>query len=577
MYSYEYLISINHGPSLTTTNIGVIVKIPPWLLGSSRQFDLNAITEILPQEISFSIESSDKFSPEQLFIDLVRKLHSLNGASTLSIETVEISESEKYFILDYLNYHATYEIAKLSLDILSYALNSQTEPQFNLSNEVAFKLRQISYLLPGVQAMQMMEKARELNIPYYPIEKMPSSILYGQGKNAVLYDHVSSEFDSQIGVALQANKVRTNGILKLLGYPATDQYVAPNQEIYSKITKDLSFPYVVKPPASRLGKGVYCCVTNAKDAIKAFQYARKYSNDVVIVEEFVEGNDYRITVSSGKINAVTLNLPPSVVGDGIRTIRTLIDDENLNRKNLSDQEYALKEIEVDDLTLLSLKKDGLSLDDVPEEGAKIILRGNSNLGTGGTRQNINPESVHPDNLEMAVSISKALRLDAIGVDFMTPDISKSWQSCGKILEINTRPLLTPAMVEKLLKDQFADRNFGRIKADLIVSDDNSWAFGVFEKKYGNSIDIGYTDTNNTTVNGKAVILDDRSIYQRCLALLMRPELAHIVVAVSPEEIRKNGLPLDQFDRCFYDRSIEEKMPGIKELISTIIDQIDYIE
>ena len=59
--------------------------------------------------------------------------------------------------------------------------------------------------------------------------------------------------------------------------------------------------------------------------------------------------------------------------------------------------------------------------------------------TGGTAIDVT-DLVHPDNREMAIRAAATVGLDVCGVDFLTPDISRSFKDIGGgICELNAAP------------------------------------------------------------------------------------------------------------------------------------------
>ena len=76
---------------------------------------------------------------------------------------------------------------------------------------------------------------------------------------------------------------------------------------------------------------------------------------------------------------------------------------------------------------------------VLKDGEIFYLRSTGNLSTGGTAIDMT-DQVHPDNREMAQRAAKAIGLDVAGVDFITPDITRSYKDIGgAICEINAAP------------------------------------------------------------------------------------------------------------------------------------------
>ncbi|HVI00651.1 MAG TPA: Mur ligase family protein, partial [Enhygromyxa sp.] len=72
-------------------------------------------------------------------------------------------------------------------------------------------------------------------------------------------------------------------------------------------------------------------------------------------------------------------------------------------------------------------------------GEELYLRSTGNLSTGGTAVDLT-DVVHFDNREMAVRAASAIGLDVAGIDFITPDISRSHREVGgAICEVNAAP------------------------------------------------------------------------------------------------------------------------------------------
>ena len=82
---------------------------------------------------------------------------------------------------------------------------------------------------------------------------------------------------------------------------------------------------------------------------------------------------------------------------------------------------------------------GYTAESVLVEGEVFYLRSTGNLSTGGTAIDMT-DSCHPDNREMAIRAAKTIGLDVAGVDFLTPDITRSYKDVGGgICEVNAAP------------------------------------------------------------------------------------------------------------------------------------------
>lgn len=159
----------------------------------------------------------------------------------------------------------------------------------------------------------------------------------------------------------------------------------------------------------------------------------------VIVEACQTGNDYRLLVIDGRLVAAARRVPGHVMGDGRHTIGELMEIVNSDPRRGIGHEKVLTRLVVDDQARRLLDRAGLTLDSVLPEGEVFHLRSAANLSTGGTAIDVT-DAVHEDNRLMAECAVKAIGLDVGGVDFISPDISRSYKEVGgAVVEINAAP------------------------------------------------------------------------------------------------------------------------------------------
>ena len=191
-------------------------------------------------------------------------------------------------------------------------------------------------------------------------------------------------------------------------------------------------------PSIQIRKAYCTDISNYRELERAYNTATKYSH-AVIVEKYIPGNDYRLLVVGGKMVAAAQRKPPCIMGDGIRSIRELIDIENENPMRGSDHEKPLTWIRLDDMSKQVLAKEGYDEDSIPEKGRTVLLRHNGNLSTGGTASDCTQE-VHPENARIAVAAAQLMELDIAGIDITCIDISKPLTSeNGALIEVNAAP------------------------------------------------------------------------------------------------------------------------------------------
>lgn len=229
-------------------------------------------------------------------------------------------------------------------------------------------------------------------------------------------------------------KMLTNQVLEKAGIPVPKQVSLFSKEDALKFFKEYK-DIVIKPSQQLGGIGVTLLPESNKDVTKAFKEANKHSksNDRVKVlgEEFLHGENYRFLVVGDKVVGIVRRKSAHVIGDGVHTIKQLIEITNKQRK-----ENILKPIKIDNEVKLRLRNQNITFNHIPENNKEIILRYNCNLTTGGTTEECSKEV---DNYykELAITAVKAIGSKFGGVDIIAEDITKP-SKCG-INEINYNP------------------------------------------------------------------------------------------------------------------------------------------
>lgn len=203
-----------------------------------------------------------------------------------------------------------------------------------------------------------------------------------------------------------------------------------------KYARNLKFPLIVKPNSRSQGEGVYK-ISNAKRLRKILE-ALFGKNDIVLIEKYVPGKDYRIVVLDGKVEIAYERKPLSVTGDGKRSVEELFD-----KKINALKRYRKINVDFSDPRILEKLKEHykLSPKKVLEVGREITLLDNANLSSGGEAIDIT-DSIHGDYKNLAVKIAATMNLRFAGVDLIVPqDITKaiSGGNYPICLEVNSSP------------------------------------------------------------------------------------------------------------------------------------------
>ncbi|MGE5484191.1 MAG: cyanophycin synthetase [Ignavibacteriales bacterium] len=242
------------------------------------------------------------------------------------------------------------------------------------------------------------------------------------------------------GVAIDVAKDKnlTKALLGGNGIPVPSGAVVAGRREALRVAAQIGFPVVVKPVDGNQGKGVFLNLRSYDEVATAYGFARAYGKRV-IVEKYVKGRHYRVLVVGGKVVAAAERVPAHVVGDGIHTIRELVETANLDPRRGESHEKPLTRIRIDRVVQMTLARGGLTLEDVPEPGQIVYLRDNSNLSTGGIAIDVTAD-VHPDNARACIRAAAIIGLDIAGIDVVTASISESlFGSAGAIVEVNAGP------------------------------------------------------------------------------------------------------------------------------------------
>ncbi|HAW53023.1 MAG TPA: cyanophycin synthetase, partial [Flavobacteriales bacterium] len=289
----------------------------------------------------------------------------------------------------------------------------------------------------GPSTLSIVEEASKRGIPYMRLNEY-SLVQLGYG---VYQKRIRATITSQtsgIGVDLAGDKEDTKFLLDRAGVPVPRGEIIKTKDGLIEALDYVGFPCVIKPVDGNHGKGATIEVKTLKDALIAFDTAKKYSNRV-IVERFISGHDFRLLVINHQLVAAAMRTPAHIVGNGKSTIKELIAKVNSDPRRGYGHENMLTEIIVDQMTLRLLRSKGLKLSSVLPRRKKIFLKTTANLSTGGTSTDVT-DSVHPYNVFMAERISRIIGLDICGIDVMAPDLKNPIiDNGGAVLEVNAAP------------------------------------------------------------------------------------------------------------------------------------------
>jgi cyanophycin synthetase len=289
----------------------------------------------------------------------------------------------------------------------------------------------------GPSTASLVKAAEQRGIPWLRLNEQ-SLVQLGHGRYQQRIQATVTGRTSYIAVELAQDKEETNKILANVGLPVPRQELVRSADRAVGAAERLGYPVVTKPYDGNHGRGISIDLKTADEVRDGFAKAKEHSSSV-IVETFLQGDDHRLLVVNGELVAATRRTPGQVVGDGVHTVRQLVETVNQDPRRGIGHEKVMTRIELDAQADMMLARQDLGVDSVPAAGRVVPLRSTANLSTGGTATDVT-DIIHPDNREMAVRAVTAIGLDVGGVDFLCPDIGESWRSVGGgICEVNAAP------------------------------------------------------------------------------------------------------------------------------------------
>ncbi|MFO1071768.1 MAG: cyanophycin synthetase [Geminicoccaceae bacterium] len=336
------------------------------------------------------------------------------------------------------------EAGRLGLHLLESLLPPELRPapgeegrEFDFQRQLNRFIRFAQSHALGPSTASLVAAAKARGIPWLRLNGQ-SLIQLGHGRFQQRIQATITSKTPHIAVELASDKEETVRLLGELGLPVPKQRMVYDVEDAVAAARRIGYPVVVKPLNANHGRGVSIRLTEPEQVEKAFATAREHSR-AVLVESFLDGLDHRLLVVNGELVAASKRMPGHVVGDGQRSVAALVDIVNQDPRRGVGHEKVLTRLELDEQALRLLAKKGYDQDTVPAAGETVYLRATANLSTGGTAIDVT-DVIHPENRQMAVRAIRAIGLDVGGVDFLTPDITRSYKDVGGgICEVNAAP------------------------------------------------------------------------------------------------------------------------------------------
>lgn len=439
----------------------------------------------------------------------------------------------------------------LLVGIINQALvgDAQRSPQWaqQALDEIRSTIQQLNSAAPrGFNSVHFLRAAFDLNVPWHHIAS--NVFQFGWGAHSRWLSSSFTDHTPQISAQLARDKAIAAAVLRSAGVPVPPHFRVPTQDDAVRRAQQLGYPVVVKPADLDGGVGVAANLHSDAAVRKAFDHALLHSKQVLL-EKHVDGRDYRLQVVQGQVQGVLVRVPGGVTGDGVHSVRALLEAQNLRRRTATDDQRYLKEMSLDDEAIEMLAGLALSADSVPAAGQFVRLRGAANVASGGIPIPVPLEQVHADNLDLALRAVDALRLDVAGVDLLIPDIEQSWLVVGgAICEVNAQPQMFSSMHRPMLQRMMAGGN-GRIPTVVVLGDDAGSKLGLtlLEALAASGTTAGWAAGDETWIGSRCISKDQAGAHAHTLALLRDRRVQAFVLSLRDDHILRQGWPIDRCD------------------------------
>lgn len=480
-------------------------------------------------------------------------LHNKLGIDVKYGKAREIKDDFYYIIFEYKLKKTAILIAELAVDLMNAIINNK---DINFDERIEIIKRVIREEGIGPSTKAICDAANDVGLP---IISIGNGNLYqiGYGKAGKRFSATIGSNTKGIAIDIACDKMLTKELLDIQNLP-----VAKGEKVFStlqllEVVNRIGYPVVLKPQCGSKGTGVFVNINNEKELLRAYAELIKECKEVMI-EEYKEGNDYRVMLVDYKVVAVSLRKPPFITGDGVRNIRDLIDAMNANPLRGEGHEKPLTKVKIDEELVNRLEKLGYSLNSILEYGEKLILRGNANLSTGGSAEDYT-DLICKENIEICERAAKAIGLDICGIDICTKSIAEPlYDTDGIILEVNAAPGIRmhhfPTVgkernVGKKILDNMFKHGYNNIPV-ISVTGTNGKTTTVRLISYILKLigfNVGCTTTSGVKIGDKYIHKGDDTGYESAKSVLLNPEVDVAVLESARGGLVRRGLAYNLAD------------------------------
>lgn len=449
------------------------------------------------------------------------------------------------------------EVGRLAFKLAqSLCVAAVNDTEFDIAAALA-ELRELDEdVRLGPSTGSIVEAAIRRGLPYRRLTG-GSLVQFGWGSKQRRIQAAETDRSGAIGEAIAQDKELTKKLLEAAGVSVPQGRPVSDANDAWAAMQDIGGAVVVKPLDGNQGKGVTVNIVTREQLNDAYAAAAKISSEV-LVERFMPGSDFRMLVVGNHLVAAARREPPLVIGDGVHSVRQLVEQVNSDPRRGEGHATSLTKIRLDTIALDRLKAQGYTADSVPDKGMCVVLRNNANLSTGGTATDVT-EDVHPDLAASAVAAAQMVGLDICGVDVVCDSVLQPLEEQGGgVVEVNAAPGLRMhlqpsfgkgrAVGEAIISMMFANGEDGRIPLVTVAGTNGKTTtvrlIAHIQTCQGKR--VGMTNSDGVYIEGKRIDTGDCSGPKSARNVLLHPDVDAAVFETARGGVLREGLA---FDRC----------------------------
>jgi len=552
------------GPSLYHPEAALVMRLEP---GTAGHQPILTFPQALP--ILSNALAGLQLKPDATLIEVVQsvalQLNQIAGlALTLPLQCGAPARKPADFIaLPCFSKRAASFLLQTAFNLVKAAVEGQNYPLSPALLEANQILKKTGM---SFNTIAIIQAAIKRGIPWTRLPR-PNSIQLGYGKNRRVLQSSWTDRTSLLAAEIASQKHLTKKLLQKASLPVPRGWSVQTEERALEVFRKIGGPVAVKPSNGKQGQNVALSLSSEETVKHAYQAAAANSEHVV-VEEYLEGRDFRVLVIGGKFTAAVEREPAHVTGNGIHSVAELVEIENQNPMRGDGHTSCWCRIRFEQEEIRFLETQGWDPGDVPEYGQKVFLRKSANGSAGGTSRDVT-EEVHPHFREICEKAARVIGLDICGVDMIAPDISEPGGRCW-ILEVNHRPGLQPHLHPTYGKA----RNVAENILDLLFPADSPFGIPIISILGGYAhFPVAQAISENLRSLGIRVGLARQAQdgNSSAAAILMDPIHEAAVIQLGVPEILAHGLPYDHCDLAILMESKCEQEPALRLIFQKVRD------